>query len=431
MLGCGTLVTVTMHMTFFMREWLYYGVWDSQWSEMGAGMLRWGYAAWGLLLIIVVTSINPFRNRWFDHWILIHVFTMLAFFAMTVLHVNASCRLWTISPLVIWAIDSVLRIVSRLRRNTKFGRISTVKYSAILQSLPGEVTRITISNCVIKHHAGQYIYLTVHKLGIHSHAVTIASARDAADLVLFMKAKHGFTRRLLNCSSSALLPYAIGLPCSIEGPYGGSHTPMQAFDTVVLIAGGVGASFTTSLLQDLVNNPGCCRTIRFTWTIKAQSHACWYSDILIQCLRIASTRNIILKIDVHVTSETYPIEDRSSRSRLSVQGKPAEQDNSVCINSVAEIHSISRSPVLVTTDPRTERVKSVLTDIRYYCGRPDFHKLISSTVQSAQGESGIATCGPASMATSIRNHVVDISDARAVKKGTEAEAIYLHVEGQA
>jgi hypothetical protein len=50
-------------------------------------------------------------------------------------------------------------------------------------------------------------------------------------------------------------------------------------------------------------------------------------------------------------------------------------------------------------------------------------------LEQAQGETGVATCGPLSLNATVRNAVAKISDERAVHKGTGNQGIYLHAEG--
>jgi len=62
-------------------------------------------------------------------------------------------------------------------------------------------------------------------------------------------------------------------------------------------------------------------------------------------------------------------------------------------------------------------------------GRPDFQAVLWDLLDKAEGETGIAVCGPLGLSTAIRSAVVRVSDQRAVHKGTGAHGIYLHVEG--
>jgi hypothetical protein len=65
----------------------------------------------------------------------------------------------------------------------------------------------------------------------------------------------------------------------------------------------------------------------------------------------------------------------------------------------------------------------------FHSGRPDLQVLLEELLDEAEGESGVAVCGPLGLNTSVRNAVAKTSDERAVHKGSGAQGIYLHVEG--
>ena len=61
-------------------------------------------------------------------------------------------------------------------------------------------------------------------------------------------------------------------------------------------------------------------------------------------------------------------------------------------------------------------------------GRPELDPLIRPLVEEAWGETGILACGGAEFMRSTRNYVAQLSDERAVHKGTGAQGLYLFCE---
>ena len=111
---------------------------------------------------------------------------------------------------------------------------------------------------------GQWAYLSLYQIGIHSHPFTINSQPKSGKVVFLLRAKHGLTRALYD-RADVQLPPSSTMRYSLEGPYGGMYLPPASFDTVLLVAGGVGASFTMSLLTSLMIDPGCCRRVQVLW----------------------------------------------------------------------------------------------------------------------------------------------------------------------
>jgi ferric-chelate reductase len=70
----------------------------------------------------------------------------------------------------------------------------------------------------------------------------------------------------------------------------------------------------------------------------------------------------------------------------------------------------------------------ILPCATFYSGRPEFYELLWELLEQAEGETGVAVCGPLGLNTDVRKTVVRCSDERAVHKGTGAQGIYLHCE---
>lgn len=129
---------------------------------------------------------------------------------------------------------------------------------------------------------------------------------------------------------------------TIEGPYG-CLRPLRQFDSVVLLAGSTGATFTLPLLRDIIQgwreNAGngaeksrkslfgrqtCAvtRHIRFVWVIKSRGQLSWFSEKLssianeVQILQ-ESLRDVKLELTVYVTcDESFTEEHKSLLSAI-------------------------------------------------------------------------------------------------------------------
>lgn len=167
---------------------------------------------------------------------------------------------------------------------------------------PGGVTKIIDRSRQVKWWTpGSFVLLSLPRFGIgQSHPVTIASTPTShgGDLVFFFQARHGFTRRIqagytrIDCLDSSINPEkeralsATTYLALIDGPYGGSHLDFAAFDTLVLIAGSTGVTFTLSILLDLVSRAQTqklpLRKVTFIWAVKTEDCSHWISQDLQQ-----------------------------------------------------------------------------------------------------------------------------------------------------
>jgi hypothetical protein len=74
-------------------------------------------------------------------------------------------------------------------------------------------------------------------------------------------------------------------------------------------------------------------------------------------------------------------------------------------------------------------VNSGLHSCATFCsGRPNLYPMLLDLAEQAEGEMGIAVCGPLGLGASVRMTVAMMSDDRAIHKGSGAQGICVHVE---
>ena len=76
-----------------------------------------------------------------------------------------------------------------------------------------------------------------------------------------------------------------------------------------------------------------------------------------------------------------------------------------------------------------EKAEAKTKDIHTTSGRPDLPNLLWDTADQAEGEMSVVVCGPLGLQACLRTAVAQLSDSRAVHKGSGAQGIHLHVEG--
>lgn len=101
----------------------------------------------------------------------------------------------------------------------------------------------------MKWAPGQHVFVRVLGLGVHaltSHPFTISSlhtssggeGKEEAELELVMRVHGGLTHALARRVAGKA---AWATRVVVDGPYGGLHVPLQAYERVYLLAGGSGA----------------------------------------------------------------------------------------------------------------------------------------------------------------------------------------------
>ncbi|KAL8925011.1 MAG: hypothetical protein Q9208_003695 [Pyrenodesmia sp. 3 TL-2023] len=313
-------LTVTIHMGFWFVGWARYDYVKVKLTT--DPITQRGFAAWCILLWIVLSSVLPARRWNYEFFLVQHIVTAIGFFATVFLHLPQEVKAWIWLPIALFIGDRVVRALKTLRINLSYlnsriresgNRFST----ATFEPLAGNTTRITILEPPMDWAPGQHVFLTCHTLApFQAHPFTIASIPSDKKLEFLVKAKSGSTKSFLRHAEESL-----PLPASsndlrqrhtqsiiLEGPYGRIR-PLRQFDSVFLIAASSGATFTVPLMRDIVscwkelaNNrakEGLCRSsaslwsrsacvsrwavtryIRFVWVIRSRTQYDWFRSLL-------------------------------------------------------------------------------------------------------------------------------------------------------
>lgn len=454
-----TLLLVTLHMGYQNYGWNLYGLRTLEWTTDTCPPT--GIAAYAILLWLNISTLAPFRHFSYEFFVVQHIITFFGFIIAIMLHIPSTAlyaRTYIYVPIALYCIDRIIRTLRYAYNNTRPAR-------ATMTALDGGVTKITLhSRQISKWTPGAHVLLSIPRFGPgQSHPATIASIPKShnGDMVFILKGHRGFTNRIMksaNSSSSSLLStkelstQQISHIALIDGPYGGSHADFAGFDSVCLIAGSTGVTFTLPILLDLAYRISTqklpLRRLEFIWCVKSSACISWISEELRSAFDSLHRVGIDIAIKIFVTCD----DTVSGSSANSIRGCQCERDGpeSPCCctkvtvaenlddatrfsSSDAEktatvIASSSSSSSSISSRPIPE-ASTLLPFASFTPSRPSLPTLLTSLLDLADGESGIAVCGPLGLSASVRNEVVRLSDERAVHKGTGAQGVYLHVEG--
>ncbi|KAI9893218.1 MAG: hypothetical protein M1814_000345 [Vezdaea aestivalis] len=500
-------LTATIHMGYWFTSW-------NRWKYIGEKVAtdpitRKGLGAWGVLFWIVLSSLSPIRGLSYEVFVVQHLISFAGFLAAVYLHIPAAMRLWIWIPVGLFAFDRLCRWLNTVylnlsifRRDKKGlqGLESFWACKADFVPVSEKYTRITIPKPPTSWKPGQHVFLACHSmLPGQSHPFTISSLPSDNKMEFLVRAEKGATKYFLNhaekCQYLPSTESDTEKPTStrtvaIEGPYG-SMRPLHQFDTVTLIAGSTGATFTVPLLRDLVRrwapvNKGSpparsqaiiTRRIRFVWIVRNTHQLEWFSEqieeALIEGKRIVSNQPCWdINIDLFVTCDekmTGGIDTTSSKStdqagpRLSTSLAVDSSSSSARKEpKVSESENLNSSSSSSTSDPqpqshsygsngtcccRTTISSSSNPQPRCNChgpsspsnsttkrlptstGRPSLRDIILPELEMAIGESAVVVCGPPALVRDVRTMAARLSDERAVHKGSGAQGVWVWGEG--
>lgn len=429
------LFTVTIHFSFFWREWSIYHVIESEIRMMP--MVKFGLSSFFILMWIVFSSFAPIRHLSYEIFVVQHVISFIAFLVCVMIHVPRYAKAYVWIPIGIYAFDRTIRSLRLVYRNLSiFHKRShgILSCRAHLTALPGHVTRVTIPNPPLRTWSpGEHVFLSFPTISpFQSHPFTIASSplSPSRELTFIVRAHSGCTRRIYNRAKSFLPTTSDPLKeksfmVLMDGPYGRIQDVRQ-YDTLILIAGSTGATYTVPiLLHTLQSQVGCVRHIEFLWVVKAGCNIEWFASELVNAVQLSKDRGISLNITCYVTCDptytsNFPIVQ--SQCCCCFSEVPVDKLES---NEKIDSASSSLSPKLCPCScaAGAEIGPAVMM------GRPDLHAIIHKNLELARGETAVVVCGPGCLMSRTRNVVAALSDERGAEKGTGAHGIILLTEG--
>ncbi|EJD51846.1 hypothetical protein AURDEDRAFT_158692, partial [Auricularia subglabra TFB-10046 SS5] len=329
-------------------------------------------------LFVFFLSLRPVRKWAYDFFLPAHIVLVLLTIISAYYHsFNFKYYMW--STFVVWGFDRLCRFLHLIYNNRLWRLLilrKTPAMTAHSELLPDDAIRLTLKRH-LPWSPGHHVYVTIPVVShwpLEAHPFSIATHPhegqtadpDGRRVVLITEGREELT-------------------VLIDGPYG-SPPSIISYPTVVLIAGGTGASYTMSYLLDIIHNfkKNNCATRRvvFAWAVKARTNLGWYSGTLED---IAANIPEGLSLDIHV----YVTQQDDSKSEGS-------QDDH-------------------------EKSPSVLP-FRLSHGRPDVAKIISDEVTSTKDVVSVGVSGPVEMAMTARRAMETFGFSSVLKGGATINA---------
>ncbi|KAI0746278.1 iron reductase [Daedaleopsis nitida] len=390
--------------------------------------------------ILIVVSLRPIRSQSYEVFYFTHFLMVLILLIGGYFHANTflyGTYMWP--SLLIWGLDRFIRVVRLVCYNHLYFAFSAKadRLDASVELLSPHFVRLHIHRPPhFNWTPGQTAFLTMPTVSgfpLEAHPFTIASVdshyqltgmktpatadvekrfeREAdvapywKELVFLINVREGFTKRL-----AAIARKGEKVKVLVDGPYGFAPN-LDGDDTVVLVAGGSGVTFTLStflaVLSNVQNKKSRCRKLVFVWSIRDASHIEWISNALTKALELAPSELEIV-IRIYVT-------DRSSSLGSALnQIRSWNEDDS--------IHSSEGT----STAGKHSRPASLLnfSAVQVSQGRPDLPALLQDQIDANTGRLSVTVCGSQGIARACRK-ALRVPLSTALNGGP---SVVLHVE---
>ncbi|KAH9900709.1 iron reductase [Cubamyces lactineus] len=438
--GRGMFIGATVHGALWINNHLVYGL-----PILGQQKETSGVAAFGVLCGLVLTSFRPVRRFFYQSFFILHVLGYVAFF-ITVCYHTIYAVPWIFPPLAFYGFDMLLRL---FRYRIK---------DATLVPVDNNMTLIHVHDCSNGWVAGQHVRLRVFFSGrvFESHPLTIINAPSSTScvpsntLTLGARVLGDWTRAINQYASveqerllameketeKGELPPGVPVQVMIDGPYGGSSVDLGDYESVLLVAGGAGATFTLAMLDDIVarcvklgrRNGEKTRRIEFVWCIRSYGCIQWFAPMLMDIANTVAGTSLDLHVSIFVTClcnpEAVPAIPNSdvTIARPSVTTLLREFMTPPSSRPSTHSASSSQSQKKLEADARSidsESAEDVAEDVE---------KIPSSSARlnwvGLGGGVAVCAAGPESLTREAQNAVARMS----LTRGVELGGVALHTE---
>ncbi|KAF2810556.1 metalloreductase-like protein transmembrane component [Mytilinidion resinicola] len=259
-----------------------------------------GVASLVPLIFLCVHSLPQLRNWMYELFVTLHVPVAIVFLGMLFWHCSNYLTSWSYlwATLTIWLTSYLIRLFF-LNWTNPFKLAWLVGDEAAVTIMPENAIKITVPT-QMRWRPGQYVYLRMPGISVfENHPFTIASlcsedfpseyGEGYRDMVLVFRPFGGFTRKVLR-KAIEHGPWHT-YRAFLDGPYGGMQRRIEAFDHVVLIAGGSGITAIVSQLLDLIkrmrDGKAVTKHIHVIWALKRPETMEWFKEELRICREYA------------------------------------------------------------------------------------------------------------------------------------------------
>ncbi len=380
---------------------------------------------------MVSTALRPVRRYSYRLFFIIHLVLGITIPLMILLHA-APAKAFLIESLGVFFLDLISR------------KMDTVTGNATLETIPG-TNLIKISASIpqskvnrFRAHPGSHIYLSIPAAARKamsatsiSHLLfeflfnpfTVASIdEETGDLTLVARHNGGPMTAALGRLAGTPKPTRSttpntadddNIPLSIEGPYGAAarfpHLSTD-FDRILLVAGGIGATFTLPLYRAIASeNPSA--KVEMVWAIRSAGDATWAVT--------GKEAQALLKdnnLQMFVTGDMASSDGQGRGSGRQAAGRRTNG----AAQGTATGASDEEGEVELSAMYRDRRRGRYTA--QHNRKRPDLKEAVDDLFKHGQEERvAVLVCGPKEMAREVREHV-----GVWVKKG---RAVWYHREG--
>ncbi|EJD48535.1 hypothetical protein AURDEDRAFT_162494 [Auricularia subglabra TFB-10046 SS5] len=415
----------------FLLLWLHGAGYYYNGTRFTSPSMLLGAVGLSALTLTTILSIKPVRAMMYEFFLVSHIFLVAIFMVAGYYHAEKihETGYWVWAGMILWALDRVFRLARTVWTTRPWS--SKGSSEATVELLSDDTIAVRMAR-PMSWSPGQHAFLTLPGVSaspLEAHPFTIATipnppgreADGAKELSFIIRARGGFTGRLLRQAYYAQATGQHTVKAYVDGPYG-APPDLTTYSTAILFAGGSGVSYTIAMLEDLVQQArkgtSAVKRVAFIWTVRDESHIAWISSQLHAALACVTDG---LSVTVRIFVTRAPARAARPTPPLEPNWHPYEPT------------ALRRTDTQTTLagDGFSMKEKADLFsrgDVHVEYGRPNIHSLLVEEVSTSVDSVSVDVCGPAALTADVRRatRASDVAGPAGIARGMPS--IALHVE---
>lgn len=355
-----------------------------------------GILAITMLLILGTTTLTKIRNYSYRAFFILHVILSISLLPILYFHVS-HLRIYILESAAIYVVLILQRNISS---TITLATISDLPSSSLLSVSLQPKAPFKLPKSI----PGQHIYLSfpsstdapLNKLRLNPFTIANLPTKDG-NMRLIIRPLSGTTNLLSKLAETHVRRQPI--PIIIEGPYGSaSYWPdlLRFHDRILLVAGGVGATFTLPIYRSLLRNfsrgaPTLSSKVRSIWSIRERADASWG----LQYLQEDGVGALLGGFEVFVSSPSDSSGDTA--------------DDSIELEEPDHLLKVAER---VDTGESLHDENNLTFNVKIHQGRPNLKHIlddvftnIDETSENEKLKVAVLVCGPTEMGRNLRKGV--------------------------
>lgn len=276
-IGRSTFIFVTCHFIAMLVENAMTGNAAYLWSMSTISYPLLGFIAWCLMGILGLMTFETIRRKCWELFYYSHVIIALTVVALVIAH----GRGWIMT--LPYMACSILLYLFDLSFRWFFGfgvptKLVRMKYDdqAKVTVLTFQKRFMTFLNIGANMNAGGFVFVYIPRVNPFGfHPFTMSSCKKLQENGLYEFTCHvrnlerGYSKRLAELAKKLENTSVENVSVRVEGVYGNLSIPLRKYQTVVLIAGGIGVTFVNSVLEGIIQREDHKhQTVHVWWSLR-------------------------------------------------------------------------------------------------------------------------------------------------------------------